>query len=259
MRQAFGSRFRRLHDLGEGWQRVNVLPFYRERPRFSAGIQELAAASGAPALAAYVSESWCAHIEARTPQGVAISAHLPNIQDACPYQHREGQPEPFAPHLVVEAFEAWATEAARSPDPATVAAIVGGAWNDRPFMEGRVLALIAALGFPPGTEIPPLFDPDDNAFWQSRQFTFLADARAANLVSIAERGELPEPGWDLSPRDIDYLRFSETLEASLYGEGLSRDQLIAQRAQLASRWPAEPPPSLDELRRQRAEARKTDS
>ncbi|WP_433618321.1 hypothetical protein ACQP2P_20790 [Dactylosporangium sp. CA-139114] len=49
-----------------------------------------------------------------------------------------------------------------------------------------------------------------------------------------------------------------TFEASLYGEGLSRDQLIAQCAQLASRWPAGPPPSLEELRRWRIESRETD-
>ncbi|WP_433076999.1 hypothetical protein ACQP1P_33365 [Dactylosporangium sp. CA-052675] len=46
---------------------------------------------------------------------------------------------------------------------------------------------------------------------------------------------------DLSPRDLDYLQFSDSLEASLYGGELSRDQLIAQCAQLALRWRAGPP------------------
>ncbi|WP_433063629.1 hypothetical protein [Dactylosporangium sp. CS-033363] len=235
VRQAFGSQFRVLHDLDEGWQRVDVYPFYRERPRFTAGVQQLAAATDAPALAAYVAESSCAHVEARTPKGAAISIHLPNRHDACSYRHREGQPGPLVPRLAVEAFEAWADEAGRSPDPATLAAVVGGDWDESPFMEDRVLALIAALGFPPGREIPPLIDPDDEAFAAYRRLAFLADVRAATRISIVEHGETPGAEWDLSPREHDSLRFSEILEASMYGGARSRAQLLAECERLAAR------------------------
>nr|BFE63102.1 hypothetical protein GCM10020063_076280 [Dactylosporangium thailandense] len=92
VRQSFGSQFCvpslwpsfgdrvGLYDLGDGWQRVGVLPFGRERLRLAAGVRELAAATAAPVLAGWVSESVCAHLEAHSPEGAAVSMH--------PAQHR---------------------------------------------------------------------------------------------------------------------------------------------------------------------------
>jgi hypothetical protein len=36
--------------------------------------------------------------------------------------------------------------------------------------------------------------------------------------------------------ELDYLRFSDLLGGSIYGGGLSRDELIADYEQLATRW-----------------------
>jgi hypothetical protein len=240
VRQAFGSRFGGLHDLGEGWQRVTVVPFYRERPWHAAGVAQLAAATGAPMMAAAVSESWCARVDACTPQGVDVAVHLPNLGEACPYQHRQGQPGPFVPCLAVAAFEAWAAAAGRSPDPAALAAILGSGRPETAPMQDRVLELVAALGFPPGREIPPLIDPDDDAFWAARQLAFQADARAANRLAIIERGKVPGPERDLSPSELAYLRFGEQLEAAAYNGLPTREQLAAACEQLTSRWNAEP-------------------
>ncbi|GAA1547274.1 hypothetical protein GCM10009827_079410 [Dactylosporangium maewongense] len=103
VRQAFGSWFATpsrmrvfgsplgLYDLGDGWQRVGVRPFYRERLRLAAGVQELAAATGAPVLAGWVSESVCAHLEACSPAGVSVTMHLPNTDEDCGYEHLDGR------------------------------------------------------------------------------------------------------------------------------------------------------------------------
>ncbi|MFI5910164.1 hypothetical protein [Dactylosporangium sp. NPDC051541] len=240
VREAFGSRFGGLHDLGEGWQRVVVVPFYRERPRHAAGVGQLAAATGAPVIVAAVSESWCARVDACTPDGLAIAVHLPNLRKACPYEHREGQPGPFVPRRVVAEFKAWAAAAGRSPDLAALAAALDADWPGSAPMQNRVLALFAALGFPPGREIPPLIDPHDDAFWAARQLAFQADVRAANRIAIMERGKIRGLARDLSPCELAYLRFSEQLEAAAYTGSPPRDELAAACEKLASRWNAEP-------------------
>ncbi|MGC5021679.1 hypothetical protein [Micromonospora sp. DT47] len=173
VRPAFGSRFGTpdpvwgnavgLYDLGHGWQRVGVKPFYSERLRLAAGVENLAAATAAPVLAGWVAESVCAHLEGRTPAGRAFSLHLPNTDEDCGYEHLEGRPGRVEPRLAVEAIEAWAYEAGRTSSTEVISAIVDGTWNEAPAMEDEVLALFAALGFPLGTEIPPVVDPDDPA------------------------------------------------------------------------------------------------
>ncbi|GAA4254236.1 hypothetical protein [Dactylosporangium darangshiense] len=226
-----------LYDLGDGWQRVGVHPFNRERLRLAAGVQELAAATAAPVLAGWVSESACAHLEARTPAGVVVSMHLPNTDERCGYVHLDGQPGRVEPRHAVEAFEAWAHEAGRTPATDTISAVVHGAWNERPCRENAVLALFAALGFPPGQEILPVIDPHDPAFGDYDLWTNFADNRAATLIRAPEKGWVLGPEYDLTPMDRDYLRFEDLVRGSVYGGGLSRDELIAEYEQLTGRWP----------------------
>ncbi|MCG5437678.1 hypothetical protein [Micromonospora foliorum] len=246
VRPAFGSRFMTpgpwgnavgLHDLGDGWQRVGVKPFYSERLRLAAGVQALVAATAAPVLAAWVSESVCAHVEGSTPGGVALSVHLPNTDEECGYEHLEGQPARVQPRLAVKAVEAWAREAGRTPSTEVISAIVDGLWNELPAMEDEVLALFAALGFPPETEILPVIDAEDPAFGDYGSTADWADMKASGLIHAASRGEVLGPEYDLTPKERDYLRFRDLVWGSVYGGGLSREELIARYEQLTSQWP----------------------
>lgn len=249
VRQAFGSRFVTpsvmpvfgnklgLYDLGDGWQRVGVRLFNRQRLRLADGVQDLAAATAAPALAAWVSESACVHLEARTPGGVTASVHLPNSDESCGYQHPEGRPGRVGPRAAAEALEAWAREAGRAPAPDIVSAVLDGTWDASPFAVDCVLALFAALGFPSGREVLPVVDPDDAAFGDYALWSHFANNSAGSLVRAAEMGWVLGPEFDVTPMEQDYLRFEELVWSSVYGGGLSRDELIAEYHQLASRWP----------------------
>jgi hypothetical protein len=249
VRQAFGSWFATpprippldnrlgLHDLGDGWQRVAVTPAYRERLRLAEGVQELAVATAAPVLAGWVSESVCAHLEAATPAGRALSMHLPNTDDDCGYQHPGGRPGPVEPPRAIEALEAWAEQAGRTLARETTAALVHGVWDESPYMEDKMLALFGALGYPAGRQILPVVDPQDPAVGGYDITIAMADRHASELVHAAQRGYLLGPEHDLTPKERDYLRFSDLVWSSVYGGGLSRDELIAEYKHLTSRWP----------------------
>ncbi|GAA3203600.1 hypothetical protein ACFO1B_07750 [Dactylosporangium siamense] len=249
VRQAFGSRFVTpsvmpafgnrlgLHDVGGGWQRVGVRLFGRERLRLAAGVQELVAATAAPALAAWVSESTCVHLEARTPAGVALSMHLPNGGGSCAYQHPDGRPARVDPRRAVEALEAWAHEAGRSPVPETISSIVHGTWDGSPFAEDQVLGLFDALGCPSEREVLPVIDPQDPAFGDYDLWSYFADNSAGALILAAEKGWVLGPEHDVTPMERDYLRFEDLVWGSVYGGGLSREELIAEYQHLTSRWP----------------------
>nr|BFE63103.1 hypothetical protein GCM10020063_076290 [Dactylosporangium thailandense] len=100
-----------------------------------------------------------------------------------------------------------------------------------------MLALFGALGFPRGREILPVVDPHDEAFGDYELWAHLANNRAVSNVNAAEKGWVVGPEHDLTPMEHDFLRFEDLVRGSVYGGGLSRDELIAEYAQLRSRWP----------------------
>ena len=245
VRPAFGSGFATpgpwgnemgLYDLGEGWQRVAVMPFCTERLRLSAGVESLVAATAAPALAGYVSESSCAHIEGRTPSGLAISLHLPNTDEPCGYQHLDGRPGRIDPHLALEVLRTWATEAGRTPSTEVVATVVAHTGDGAPLMEDAVLALFTGLGFPSGTEILPVINPKDFVFADFQRVARMADIRAAGEKYMTSRSWPVDPDMKATPKDLDYLRYRDLLWSSVYGGGATREELLAQHQQLAARW-----------------------
>jgi hypothetical protein len=245
VRQAFGSSFATptpwgnqvgLYDVGQGWQRVGVMPLYTERLRLTTGVDDLVRATAAPTLAAYVSNSSCAHLEGRTPSGLSFSLHLPNTNEPCGYQHEEGRPEKVDPHLAVEALRSWAVEAGRTPSTEAIAAIVTSDEDDLPVMQDAVLMLFAGMGFTPGAEILPVVSPDDPAFGDYELVVRMADVRAAREQYMASRGWPLEDDLKATPQDLDYLRFRDLLWRSVYGGGLTRDELVGQYQQLAARW-----------------------
>jgi hypothetical protein len=224
-----------LYDLGNGWQRVGVAPFYDEVLRLGTGVEEVVAATRAPALAAWVSESVCVHLEGRAPSGLAYSMHLPNTDEDCGYQHLEGRPGYVDPQRVVDAMQAWSAEAGLTPS----APIVSDTWDESPFSEDAVLALFAALGLPHETEIQPVVDPTDRAFGDYWKHAGRAEMRASELVHAARNGYVLGPEFDLTPQQQDYLRFRDLVWGSVYGGGLGRDELIAEYERLTSRWPGQ--------------------
>ncbi|MEV1145561.1 hypothetical protein [Micromonospora sp. NPDC049799] len=246
VREAFGSSFATptpwgnnkvgLYDLGQGWQRVGVVPFYTERLRLSAGVDDLVAATAAPVLAAYVSNSACAHLEGRTPAGLSLSLHLPNADEPCGFQHVEGRPERVDPHLAVEALRTWAVEAGRTSSTEVIASILMSGEDDLPVMQDAVLTLFAGLGFASASEILPVIDPDDPAFGDYEPVVRMADVRASGEQYMASRGWPVEDDLKATPKDLDYLRFRDLLWGSIYGGGVTRDKLVAHYQQLAARW-----------------------
>lgn len=226
-----------LYDLGDGWQRVAVMPFYTERLRLAAGVESLAAATGAPALAAYVSESSCAHVEGRTPGGRAVSLHLPNTDGPCGYRHDDGKPDWVDPRRAVDELRRWAIEAGREPSTEAISTVVANIGE--PLMQDAVLALVAAMGFPAGVMIPPVVNPDDVAFADFHLAVRMADVRASGERYLASRGWEPDPDLKATPKDLDYLRFRDLLWSSAYGGGATLDELLAQYEHLAARWQKE--------------------
>ncbi|MEV4513102.1 hypothetical protein AB0K00_29530 [Dactylosporangium sp. NPDC049525] len=166
-----------------------------------------------------------------------MSMHLPNTNENCGYQHLDGRPGRVEPRRAVEAFEAWAHEAGRAPVLATISAVVHGTWDESPFREDKVLALFVALGYPSGREIRPVIDPHDPAFGDYDLWSHFADNSAATLIRAPEKGWVLGPEDDLTPMEQDYLRFEDLVWGSVYGGGLSRDELITEHEQLTSRWP----------------------
>jgi hypothetical protein len=95
----------------------------------------------------------------------------------------------------------------------------------------------AALGYPSGTEILPVVDPYDPAVGGWDITIAKADRHASELNHAASRGYVLEPEDVLTPKELDYLRFSDLVWSSVYGGGRTRDELAAEYEQLASRWP----------------------
>ncbi|MEU8076728.1 hypothetical protein AB0B31_14885 [Catellatospora citrea] len=225
-----------MHDLGDGWQRVGVSAFYSERPRIAQGVADLVAATGAPAIAAYVSESSCAHLEGRTPSGVTFTLHLPNADEACGYEHLDGRPRSSPHDSAFEAVMAWAAEAGRQPEVDAVAEILDPGWSRRTIMEKVIIDWFGALGFSSVGMIEPTVDPDDPAFDGYEEVAFDADCKASAQWRAAERGRPLHASRELTERERDYLAFRDLLWGSVYGGGLTQQECVEQFASMCARW-----------------------
>src|SRR5689334_9372844 len=83
MRSAFGSRFMLVGRHQEGRQLAGLkTPMHHEWPATHAGPVPRAEATGAPALAVWVSESSCLQYAAATPDGRSWTAHFADEADA---------------------------------------------------------------------------------------------------------------------------------------------------------------------------------
>ncbi|MEU4777190.1 hypothetical protein [Micromonospora sp. NPDC023633] len=199
-------------------------------------MDDLVTVTAAPAVAAYVSNSACAHLEGRTSAGHSFSLHLPNTDQPCGHRHSEGRPGRVDPDVAVDVLRTWAVEAGRTPSTEAVAAVVTSREDDLPVMQDAVLRLFAGLGFTPEAEILPVVNPDDPAFGDYELVAGMADVRAAREQHTVSRGWPLDDDLKATPQDLDYLRFRDLLWSSVYGGGATRDELVAQYQQLAARW-----------------------
>jgi hypothetical protein len=102
----------------------------------------LAAHIGGPVLVAYVNDSDCATVQARTPAGVAWSGAL-DPESAAGYE----SPFPWETDLsvVIPAAVAWAAATGHEADPAALEEVFEA--EPDPFAEDLVHELVEALGF----------------------------------------------------------------------------------------------------------------
>ncbi|WP_191842580.1 hypothetical protein [Catellatospora chokoriensis] len=225
-----------LHDVGDGWQRVGVSAFYSERPRIAQGVADLVAATGAPAIAAYISESSCAHVEGRTPAGVAFTLHLPDRDEACGYEHLDGRPRPSPPDAALEAVMAWAAQVGRRTSAGAVAQILDPAWSRGTIMEEVIIDWYGALGFSSRGMVEPTVDPDDPAFEGFQKQAFRADCKASAQWRAALEGDTLDVSWDLTEQEREYLAFRDLLWGSVYGGGLTQEECVERYDILRARW-----------------------
>jgi len=128
-----------VSDLGGGWWWTQ----YDGNPE--GGLETLVAASGAPALWAYVIDSDCADVEGLTPSGVRWHTYLhPDM--AADY---DAPPLSESPEEVLEQVLRWAAEAGLAADADTVRRALGAT---NVFVEETLEGLVVALGLPVGRQ-----------------------------------------------------------------------------------------------------------
>jgi hypothetical protein len=224
-----------LNDLGQGWQWLGVGAFYSERLRVAQGVADLVAATGAPALAAHVSESSCAHLAGRAPSGAGFCLHLPNVDQPCGYEHLDGQPPAVDRDVAVDALLAWAREAGRRPVAEVVETMLHPSWRRQEVMDDVVLALFAALGFTSTGLVQPLFNTDEPAFDDLERLALRGDHKASAQWRAAAKGRMLDDTWELTEREADYLELSRLVHSSVYG-GATREELVERFQLLRARW-----------------------
>jgi hypothetical protein len=241
VRAAFGSRSDQLEDLGAGWQVLSLLtPLPHEWPTVGSGPADLAAATGAPVLAAWISDIACMQVSGAIPDGSAWSAHMTDDPaGACEFDHhrfavlrlppgtRPAPPDPLA--LTGQLLE-WAAAAGQvtRADRINAAAAL-------PSYPEAFRAVVTALGFPAeGTRVPPKFDLDSDAdVYAAWEVAYHVGYRRCREWTGGPGWKEPEPPWE-----ADYLRFAELLSTSMFGDGASAAQLRAQATRLDDKWTA---------------------
>jgi hypothetical protein len=244
VRTLFGSRWSRLEDRGDGWQLAVVAPSPHEWAHVGGGIEDLAAVTGAPVLAAWVSESSCTRLVAATPAGRSWSRHLLAYagleRGECGYDHSRfatlrlpagERPDTADTPTPQENLLAWAGEAGFTASPDDISRVLESTELDG---HDRFAGLVDSLGAPSVGEIPMLFDHQEIEWWQTWHRGYQAANRAcARWTANGADNQPPQP-WD-----AEHLAFLDLVAASVFGTGASRAEIIEHSTQLEDRWSAE--------------------
>ncbi len=197
-----GREHRWLRDVGDGWQILETRTFCDDPLDLAAGVAALVADTGAPAMAASVSDDRCAALFAHTPRGRSWSAHLPRpTSNDGDYEHPPGTARGRTVDAVCADVMAWAQEAGFSAS-AAVRLIVehdrfAGEWSYGLDASDQIFELFLALGLP---RIPPSrhkrIDPLGAPFSLITEFAGLGMTATQAMVRNREAlkdGDEPEP------------------------------------------------------------------
>jgi hypothetical protein len=147
---AFGHRHRWLRELGDGWQMLETSGV-DDPPDLATACAGVAASTGYPALAVYISDDSCAALVTATLRRTGPLTHLWPVDQTCDtYRHQPrnlSEPLGRRPGDVVAELAAWASAAGLRADTDQLRSIID---QDGRQAYGRVVALtfelVAALG-----------------------------------------------------------------------------------------------------------------
>ena len=241
VRGAFGTGWERLLHRGDGWQLLEVHPHPHQWPAVGAGPGPLAVATGAPALAVWVSESACGQFAAATPDGSVWSGHYPDCKGG--FDHRVMSPLRWRPGVeppqtslgeLTSALSAWAS-AAGVPVGASE---IGRVLTERSF--GYVAEAFAELfGFAGAVEVPRLFEHRELEWMEVWYRGWRAATEVCGEWSWRMTGlERSTEPFELTAAEAELIRFLDRVADSIYGGGLSRAELAAEAARLETTFHA---------------------
>ena len=236
----FGYQHHWLRELGDGWQLVETRGI-DEPPDLLVPSAAVAASTGHPVLAAYVSDSYCAAMCTALPGEVGPLTHLWDVGGPCGvYRHAPWEmPEPAGRTVdeVVAELTAWSAAAGLTADAAALRAIVGlgeDADGQRRDADDLLFDLVKALGVARiGRTLPWSLPVDKAPFSKVTDLIAMsARVRAAERRAYAEDGEAVEPA---EPWETDVIALDDELWASLYR---TQVDVVALARRTAEAWAA---------------------
>jgi hypothetical protein len=234
----FGFRHRTLRDLGHDWQIVETTG-RNDPPDLAVAATRLTETTGAPVLAAYVSDADCALLLVAVPNGVPSVAHLPDVTRGCEttYVHRPA-PEARTADGVVKDVVEWAEAGGLSPSPDDIAGVVGPSGGaSRLYVQDLVFDLVRAVG------LNRIGDPRRHAFLIER-YPFSSIATGLGQMAAHRAGyraELIARGMEhdeAEPWEAEAIALEEELWAALYDDDADVIDLVRRAKRVQAAWEA---------------------
>ncbi|GIJ45032.1 hypothetical protein Val02_19180 [Virgisporangium aliadipatigenens] len=185
----FGFRHHRLFALGDGWQVLETSNSFGDPPDFAAAADAVAASTGAPVLAVFVSGGDCIQLQTALPGGASGCSHLPDVREACGVYKHDPVPVGRPPEDVVAELTGWAAAGGLTADPGLLTRVVTVPGpRDMHYLRW---ILFEAVGLPPvGDPVPQYLDPHAAPFSRLLHETTCM-ARAAFIDWFDDGGTLP--------------------------------------------------------------------
>ncbi|WP_433041280.1 hypothetical protein [Dactylosporangium sp. CS-033363] len=227
VRGAFGTSCFGLVRHDDGWQvaRINVRP--HQWATVGAGPGPIAAATGSPVLAAWISDFACAQIAAAVPDGPSWAAHLITGGDEnCGFDHKiqntlraPGPKQPPAdPARLAADLAAWSAAGGRT---AAAERIEARLRDESGLLQDRYFAMIGELG--PGDGVP--FDIPD---WDDERI------REAWHEALNASYDIPTP-WNArkaaSARSVALVAWGEFHDLAEFDPAITEAELVARAEQ----------------------------
>ncbi|WP_432825987.1 hypothetical protein [Dactylosporangium sp. CA-092794] len=225
VRSAFGTSCFNLVRHEDGWQMAEISVRAHQWATVGAGPGPIAAATGAPVLAAWISDVGCAQMAADVPGGPSWTAHLLGGDwESCGFDHEilntlraPGPEQPPADHARLAAdLAAWSAAAGRTTTAERIEALL----RDRSgLLEDRYRAMVGELGLGAGVAFERRLDWADD-----RIHTAWQDALYASY-------DIPTP-WNgrtkAPPRSTALVAFAELYDAAEFNPDITEADLVAQ-------------------------------